>query len=81
MSLQDNVENPFGWVEYINHVGSSFNCDSITQEGLIAGGKNWKEERRRLFFTAVDPRSEPPKEQDLPYDVNKPRLIPHRVDL
>ena len=35
-SLQDKVEIPCNWIEYIYHVGSSLDLHSIIQSGLIA---------------------------------------------
>ena len=39
-SLVDNVEIPYNWSEYINHVGSSLDLFSVNQSGLIAGETN-----------------------------------------
>ena len=36
LSLQDNVEIPYNWIDYIYHVGSSHDCNSLIQSGLIA---------------------------------------------
>ena len=42
-SLQDNVEIPYNWIEYIYHVDSSLDLHSIIQSGLIAGGEKIRE--------------------------------------
>ena len=71
LSLQDNVEIPYKWTEFINHVGSSGGCNSVLRAGFIAGGKDTKEGRQTVFFTAVDPMNE--------RDVTKPRQVPCRT--
>ena len=48
-----------------------------SKAGLIARGKNWKEGRQTVFFTAVDPRNEP--ERDQPYDVRCSRVVPYQT--
>ena len=53
------------------HVGTSQHCNSIPQSGLAAGGKDSKEGRQTVFFTAVDPMNEP--QRDEPYEVKEPR--------
>ena len=71
------VEIPYNWIEYMYHTGSFHHCRSILQQGLIAVGKETKEERQTVFFTAVDPTNEP---QDEPYDVPQPRQVPYRLN-
>ena len=68
---------PCAWVEYMYRVGSSLTCNSITPAGVIAGGRNWKVGRQTVFFTAVDPRNEPQRDQ--PHDVRYPRVVPYRI--
>ena len=41
LSLQDNVEIPYNWIDEIYHVGSSHDCNSIIKPGLNAGGKDF----------------------------------------
>ena len=53
-SLQVNVEIPSNWIDHIYHVGSSQDCHSINRSDQIAGGKDTKEGRQSVFFTAVD---------------------------
>ena len=77
LSLQDNVEIPYAWIEYINHVGSSLSCNSIVQSGLIAGGQTWKEGRQIVFSTVVDPLSD--QQRDELYDVKRPRVVPYQT--
>ena len=60
LSLQDNEQIPHDWMEHIHHVGSSISCSSKIRSGLIAGGKIGKDDKT-VFFTAVDPGSEPQK--------------------
>ena len=72
--LQENVEIPYSWIKYIYHAGASHDCNSIIQSRLIAGGKDTKEGRQTVFFTAVDLMNEP--QEDEFDDVTKPRLVP-----
>ena len=53
--LLDNVEISHKWSEYLCHLGCSRCTHSILQSGLIAGGKDAKEGRQTVFFTALDP--------------------------
>ena len=76
-SEQDNVKIPHNWIHHIRHVGSSHDFNSRTRSGLIAGGKDSKEGRQTVFFTAVDLMKEP--REDEPYDVTKPREVPYRL--
>ncbi len=77
LSLQDNVEIPYNWIENINHAGSSHYCHSVLPSDLIAGGKDSKERRQTVLFTAVDPMNEP--QRDEPYDVKESREAPYRT--
>ena len=75
--LQNTVLIPYGWSDYIYHVGSSFDYRSICEGGLIAGGNGGREGRQTGFFTVVDPMPIamlPPR-----YEPNEPRTIPHKL--
>ena len=54
------VAIPLGWKEYLYHVGGSFAMNSNMQAGLIDGGKDTKEGRQTVFFTALDPWAKNP---------------------
>ena len=56
-SLHDNVETPWNWIDYIYHVVSYHDYNSIVKPCLIAGGKDAKERQQAVFFTTVDPRT------------------------
>ena len=56
--LQCYVDIPDGWIEYIYHMGSAFNCKSIIEAGPIAGGKGGNQGRQACFFKAVDQKEE-----------------------
>ena len=72
-TLQDTVLIPNNFFEYIYHIGCAFNLHSITNSGLIAGGKNSSKDRQTVFFTAVNPMRKDHKDpQEL--DLTKPRL-------
>ena len=49
---KDSVKIPDNKIEYIYHAGSSHDCHSVIQPGLIAGGKDTKQRRQTVFFTA-----------------------------
>ena len=72
-SLQDNVLISNKFFEYIYHIGCAINLHSITNSGLIPGGRNLGKERQTVFFTAVHLMN---KENKDPYDIdlNAPRL-------
>ena len=50
-SLQENVEIPYNWIEYIYPVGSSHDCQSIILSSLIAGRNDTKERRQTVNST------------------------------
>ena len=72
-SLLDNVEIPHMWSEYIYHFGSSLDLHSLVHSGLFAGGKDTKEARLTVFFTAVNPMID--SQEDESYDVTKSRMV------
>ena len=78
-SQHGNVKNPYNWIEYVCHVGSSHDCNSVIRSGPIAGGRDSKEGRQTVMFTAEDPVNEP--QEDEPYYVTKPRQVPYRTRL
>ena len=51
-SLQENVEIPYNGKEYIHHVGSSRDCNSVVHSGLIE-----KEDKRFLHSCGSDERT------------------------
>ena len=56
--LQRNVRMPYGWSDYIYHVGSSWDCRSIASAGLLLGGEHMGNRgRQTCFFTAVESHS------------------------
>ena len=73
LSLQDNMEIPYDWTDYIHHAGPSHDCNSINRSGRIAGGNDSKEGPH----TAVDPMNEPL--EDEPYDVTTPRKVQYNT--
>ena len=68
----DNVEIPCTWSECFYH-GCSRHTHSILQSGLIAGGKDAKEGRQTVFFTASDPMSDEPEKEY--QNLSKPRKV------
>ena len=49
----------------------------VVQSGLVAGGKDSKEGRQAVLFTAVDLMNEP--QRDGPHDVKKPRTVTYET--
>ena len=47
------------WNEYLYHVDSSLCMHSVIHSRLIAGRSDTKKGRQTVFFTAVDPVSDP----------------------
>ena len=60
--ILDNAELAYGWSEHLYHVGCSRLMHSILQSGLPARGRDAKEGRQPVFFTALDPMSNDPDE-------------------
>ena len=50
-SLEDNVETPYNWIEYIYRAGSSLDLHSVIQSGWITGGKDKKDGRQTVIAT------------------------------
>ena len=63
--------------EYNSHVGFSLDRHSIIHSGLTAGGKDTTEGRQTVFFTLVNPVTEPQKDE--PYDVIKQRKVQYKT--
>ena len=67
---------PYNWIEFIFHKGSVYNQVSITQSGLVAGGKESKEGRQSVFFTPLGPFGSDAHEEEEPSeDYSKPRKV------
>ena len=76
-TLQDNVLILDNFFEYIYHIGCAINLHSITNSGLIPGGRNSSKERQTVFFTVVNLMDKDHKD---PYelDLTKPRLASYK---
>ena len=62
----------YGWIDYMYHVGSSFDCRSIARAGLLAGGTSGIR-GQTCFLTAVDPMNEL---RNIPsHEVDEPRMV------
>ena len=53
-TLQNNVKIPYGWTDYINLLGSTWDYRSTVDAGLLAGGNGDNFGRHTCFFTAVN---------------------------
>ena len=69
-TLQDNVVILDGFFQCIYHVGCAINLHSISNSGLIAGGRN-SSNRQTVFFLPVDPMDKNHKDPDT-IDLNAP---------
>ena len=49
-----HVAIPYIWTEFLLHRGCSCDVTSILKSGLIAGGRESKEERQKNFFTPLN---------------------------
>ena len=77
-SLQDKILLPDDFAEYIYHIGNAFEMHSIVQSGLIPGGRSNRKNRQSVFFTAVNPIDIQPDQRKVEYDLDKPRIAPHK---
>ena len=71
LTLQDNVDIPSKFFQYIYHVGCAINLHSIINSGLVLGGQNLNN-RQTVFFLPVDPMDKNHKDPDT-IDLNAPR--------
>ena len=72
--LQDNVLLPDDFADYIYHIGNAHDMQSIIQGGLILGGRSLKRDRQSVFFTAVNPMHANQDQEEVQYDLDKPRI-------
>ena len=68
-NLKNHVQIPYGWTEYIYHVGSTLDHRSISEGGLIAG----RVELRNVFLCACGPHEHPDHVPRL--EASQPRVI------
>ena len=76
--LQDNIWLPDYFAEDIYHIGNAYEMHSIIQSGLISGGKSNRGDRQSVFFTAVIPMDIQLDQREVEYDLDKPRIAPHK---
>ena len=69
--IQDVVDIPSNFFQYIYHVGCAINLHSIINSGLILGGQNLSN-RQTVFFLPMDPMDKNHKDPDT-IDLNAPR--------
>ena len=73
-SLQENVLLPDDFAEHIYHVGNAHDMHSMILNGLIPGGRSLKRDRQSVFFTAMNPVCANQDQEEVPYDLDKPRI-------
>ena len=73
-TLQDNVLLPNDFTKFFYHIRNVHDMHSITNSGLIPGGKRLKKDRQSKLFTAVNPMDEHQYSEDAQYDLNKARI-------
>ena len=76
LSLLDDVLIGYRLSEHLYHLGCSWFLHSFFYSGLLAGGKDTKEGRQTVFFTALDLMSNVQKEEY--EDVSKPRKVHYK---
>ena len=76
-ALQDNVLLPEDFTEYICYVRNVCEIHSIIRSGLIPGGRSLKRDRQSVFFTAVNPMDDDQSMEEIPCDLDKPRIAPY----
>ena len=74
-TLQDNVLIPDDLTEYIYHIGNVADVHSLTNSGLIPGGKRLRKERQCVFFTAVNSMDEDRFPENARYNLDKARIV------
>ena len=79
-ALRDNVLLPNDFADYIYHIGNAHDMHSIIQGGLILGGRSLKRDRQSVFFfcTAVNPRYTHQHQEEVQYDLGKPRITVYK---
>ena len=60
------------------HVGNAHDMLSIIQRGLIPGGKSLKRHGHSVFFTAVNPMYTYQHQEEVQYDMDKPRMAVYK---
>ena len=70
-TLQNNVLLSDDFAEYIYHVGNAHDTHSIIQ----CGGKT---KRHSVFFTAVNPMYTYQHQEEVQYDLDKPRIAVYK---
>ena len=73
--LFGHVAIPYEWKELLLHRGCSFNCTSILQSGLVAGGRVSRDGRQTVFFTRLNPFGDNPDEEHPTDDLSIPRKV------
>ena len=77
-TLQDTVLLTDDFAEYIHHVGNAHDMHSISQCGLIPGGRSPKRDWQSVFFTAVNPMYTHQNQEEVQYDLDKPRIAVYK---
>ena len=77
-TLQDNVLLPDDFAEYIYHIENAFEMHSTIKSGLIPGRKGLMRDRQSVFLTAVNPMCARQDLEEVDYDLDKPRIAPHK---
>ena len=61
--LMGHVTIPYNWKEFVFHWSCSFNINSILGTRLVAGRRESKEGRQKIFFTPLKPFGENPDQE------------------
>ena len=52
---------------------------SIIRGGLILGGRSLKRDRQSVFFTTVNPMDDDQSMEEVPCDLDKPKIAPYKI--
>ena len=74
--LQDNILLPEDFTECICYIGNIGEMHSIIRSGLIPGGGSLKSDRQSVFFTGVNLVDDDQSMEEIPCDLDKPRIAP-----
>ena len=78
LEMMGHVCIPLSWKQFVFHRGCSFDLKSIMGAGLIAGGREGRENRHPVFFTPQIPWCTEGEEQ-CHDDLTKPRKVHHKI--
>ena len=73
----DYVFIQYNWKKYVFHKGLSWNFQSISEHGLIPGGKEKDKARQAVFLTPTTPLWSDRDEEEPHDDYTIPQKVPY----